>query len=259
MPDLDDEMFEGGDAGDEQDSAGLDDGEGAGGEPQLSLYAGKYKSAEELEKAYLEAQQALTAKAQEAAELRRFVAQTAPSQTTAPPEGTPEWEEYWNAKFYESPARAMNEYSQQATQQVSAGRRAITQALAERAGDPMFQVVADDYRQALESVDERIMADPQQAAAAAEMLYDSVIGRAVRQQRGGSRATQQQPEQPRGFFPAQRQQMLQQMGVSQPQPGADGGPQMSQGQRNLLSELGITGKQARTVYERAQRRLEEQE
>lgn len=90
------------------------------------LFAGKYKSPEELEKAYLEAQSAMTKAQQKAAELERNAVQRA-AEPPKPVEKTPtqiaaeeKQREDFLAKFVQNPEGVVNDYVRQAQQQTSA-------------------------------------------------------------------------------------------------------------------------------------------
>lgn len=91
-------------------------------EPQ-KLYAGKFKTAEELEKSYKEAEAALTRKSQEAAELAKKLEQ--PTTPPTPAQPTPQElaakakrNEEFLAKFVADPEKVVGEYHERAQQQM---------------------------------------------------------------------------------------------------------------------------------------------
>lgn len=85
--------------------------------PKEELILGKFKSADEVVKAYQEAQSLIGRQGQEMSELRRMV-ESIQAQQQKEPEPTPvdenAWKEEWNEEFYENPLEAIQKLLERA-------------------------------------------------------------------------------------------------------------------------------------------------
>lgn len=208
------------------------------------LLAGKYKTAEELERAYEEAQAAMTRAQQEAAELRgRTTTDTPPANPAYDPNA---YAEQFNQQFFDNPyqnlSALMQNVQQQTYQTIMQGQAAIRRAQSTFKGDPVYPQVADSFEAELMTLDPSLLANPQ----VTQKVYDSVVGAHVRAQ--AQRAQQD---------PAARTEMLQHLGVAQPDstPDAPVGRVDSQS-ASMIEALGVDAKDVNSVINRYQKLLE---
>lgn len=252
----DDLDIQGAGAGEPGDGAG----EGSGGGEELIL--GKFKSADDLAKSYTEIEKQSTKSSQRASKLTEQLraagydvdddgtiiapggGQQAPPQN--PPSG--DWTDQFNEQFYENPAKAMMEMIGGVTQMQKRASANTRRAIGQFKTDPLFPKIQDDFEAELMSIPDMQLADPQQAQSLAEQTYNQVVGRYFRKEAEKMREN-----------PSERVQRLQSMGVEIPQGGGSpgGSDGMTNDDRHMLNQLGLSKEAQKKVIERARRSEEE--
>lgn len=167
-------------------------------EQEQRLYAGKFKSEDELERSYLEAQSELTRKSQRLAELER---QSGQSYSTQQADSGGDWADQFNSSFYENPLQSSSQLIQaqyaQMRQQEKAARANTKRQLAKYRKDPLYADVCDEFESQLEMIPDNVLADANQVDGVVEMVYNAVAGRHMRTQRsaGGDAVSRDRREQ----------------------------------------------------------------
>jgi len=209
-------------------------------EPEPRLYAGKYKTVEDMEAAYQEAQAAMTRAQQEAAGLRES------RNYAGPPQNPPVAEEAvdaYNTQFFENPYQAQVATMEAMRQTFQADLRAynagIRKAMSAKRADVLFAQVQDEYEAELAGMTSDQLSDKNTVDA----VYDIVLGRHARK-----------VVQEAGSDPKARTTMLKQLGVTEPEPTplTGGANEPSAVQVDALRRMGLTGKQIEAAVKRVQ-------
>lgn len=195
--------------------------------PEPKLYAGKFKTPEDMEVAYKEAEKRMFEAIEEAKQARE--PESAPS---APPP-QPNFAEEFNNRAWEDPWTAFGQLlgaSNQVQRQATAGRK---RSLAQFKTDPLYSEVKDEFEAELELVDDYQMANPEAAKQIVEALYDRVSGRFARQ------AVAQAQKGPK-----ERVEVVRKLGVAAPEASPDtaGGFEVDRSGLDILGELGVRNK-----------------
>ena len=202
---------------------------GGGDNKDERLYAGKYKTLEDLEKAYSEAQAAMTRAQQEAADLRRAQEEQGYNgQQYNPPQPDNDPIAQFNDQFFDNPYQAGMQMVGQALgafQQSQANVRRESRKFKE---DPLYNQIADEFESELSAVPFHQLADPTQAKQAAEFIYNQVAGRYARNMVGNIRQN-----------PAERVNYLKNIGVEEPTSDGDSRDTVDPEAYALLNQLGI--------------------
>lgn len=183
------------------------------------LLAGKYKSVEELERAYREAEAAKTRAEQEAAQYRQYY-QQAGAQTTATDDDDP------NSAWFENPTEmAYRTYAQLRAMEkaANANRKRL---ISKFKRDPLWGEVAEEFEARLEELDDQVLADPTALDNVGEYIYDMVCGRIVRTKHSAQSSTDE------------LKQRVQSASIESPFPSAElSSTTPPKGARRLLDQL----------------------
>ena len=210
------------------------------GESEPRLYAGKYKTVEEMEAAYQEAQSSMTRAQQEAAALRDAQNYAVPPQNSAVAEDA---QEAYNTQFFENPYQAqlsaMQAMRQTFQQDLRAYNAGIRKAVGAKRTDVLFPQVQDDFEAELAGMTSDQLGDKPTVDA----VYDIVLGRHARK-----------IVQEAGNDPKARTAMLKGLGVTEPEPTPIGGGanEPSSAQVDTLRSMGLTAKQIEAAIKRTQ-------
>jgi bacterioferritin (cytochrome b1) len=213
-------------------------------EPEPRLYAGKFKSEDELEKGYTESQSAMTRSMQEAAELRKRVAEL---ETPRNPQPNYDMDDI-NSQIIENPFQAVNEIVSRtlaAERQAEAGRKKVLKTFKD---DPMFEEVKDDFEEALLLLESSYLIDENQRGIVGENIYNSIVGRHAR---SGKPKPEPKPEP----IP-ERVARARGVGIGAPDSGTDSGVDISADAKNIMNGFGFTKEEAKQVAKRAAERGE---
>lgn len=234
---------------------------GAAQQDEPKLYAGKYKSADELESAYAEMQKVLGKQARAVGQLRSLGYDVDDEGNVIAPQTYQQEEQVTNYEpaattedpnelFWQNPQQATMSIIQQVTRQQKMARVNIESQVNTRKSDPTFNSVAAEYIQQMNSIDDNIMADPRAAAYYGETLYNMVVGQKARQM-----ATQGRED------PSVRSRILKELGVEGPQPSdaKTGVEEVNEKDKRMLESLGFGGKARQEVVENWQKRREEED
>jgi hypothetical protein len=219
-------------------------------QPAEKVYAGKFKTPEDLEQAYGNAEAEMRRAQQEAAEARKELEQygsqiggmSAPKGDGAAPD--------FNEQIFENPLQAIMQLLT-ATKQVE--KTATVNRKAQRGkfkGDPLFREVSDEFETALEAVDDSYLQTPQQSQFVAEQIYNAVCGKYARENRARASAD-----------PAERKRYIENLGIEEPEaPGSRAASDDDINQRDvaMLNALGIGSKERGEVVQGYQKRRERQ-
>jgi hypothetical protein len=212
-------------------------------EPEPRVYAGKFKSPDDLEKGYTEAQSAMTRSMQEAAELRKQLAEAGNTRSA------PQYDmDDINSQIIENPFQAVSEIVSRtitAERQAVIGRRKIMNTFRD---DPMFSEVKDDFEEALELLDSSYLLDENQRGAVGENIYNSIVGR-------HARSGKPKPE-PKPEPVTERVARARGVGIGAPDSGTDSGVDISADAKNIMNGFGFTKEEAKIVAKRAAERGE---
>lgn len=223
-----------------------DDDEAGGGDKQEEprLYAGKYKTVEEMEAAYQESQSAMTKAQQRAAELER-----GGYQQPQPPTQPADFAEQFNNMFYENPVQAVGMILQNYDAYRNNVEASIESAEAQFEADAVYKEVQKSYRAALKKNAARL-SDPTTAAQVADELYNQVVGEHFRK----SLTTVKED-------PAKRANSLRQTGLesAQPSSGANLRDGVSRGDMSVLDQLGLGADGKKGALKRYNAMLQEED
>jgi hypothetical protein len=221
------------------------------------LYAGKYKTPEDMERAYLESQSAMTKAQQEAAEFRRYAEQ----QQAQPPPQQPDYSdelERLNDEFLSNPygflTQSVPQMVQQQVQQVLAQRdtaqRNVKQVMNLKATDPHFDKVKDDFEAVIAELDPSYLQNPNSLADVAEYAYTQAVGRAAL---AGKLTAAPPPPPP--VPTVERVSQLEQTGPGVAQPASTGSGLDTVDQRGMsaLRAFGLGAEDQKDAISRAQR------
>jgi hypothetical protein len=224
----------------------------AEGEPRL--YAGKYKSAEEMEQAYTEMQKVLGKQAKAIGGIRGLGFEIDDEGNVLQPYQEPEPTNYQqpettdddpNAAFWENPQQATMQIVQQITRQQKQARSNIEFQIAQRKNDPAFNAIAADYIQQMNAIDDNVMADPRAAAYYGETLFYMSLGKKAHQTAPQARTD-----------PNTRRQLLSELGVEGPQtvdkPG--GRDEINDKDRRMMAALELDPTAQKAVVDKWQSR-----
>ena len=207
------------------------------------LLAGKYANPEELEKAYLHEQAAMTKAQQEAADLRRQLEEMTGSYNNtspSPPSATGQtWADDFNERMWDNPATAMTEILQNAFAIRDQAEAGIETALAEKESHPLYREVATKYRAELKR-NAMYLGDPANSKAVADALFKQVVGEYA------LAAAEKVRENP-----AERTAMLRNLGIESPQ--SEGGETKTVTTREdieMLRDIGVPKDRISTVVDR---------
>lgn len=176
-----DDLGGGGGGEDEDDDGGSQDPPGGG-----KLLAGKYKTVEEMEDAYKEAERKLSEMGSTNSSLRSQVEQlqSAGSRERQPQKDANPDLESLNEKFFENPTAVQGQITQQMLSQMRTtekkARRNVKLIVAELSEDPLFEEVRTQFEAELEMVDDSVLADENAARKITEMVFNTVIGTQAR-------------------------------------------------------------------------------
>lgn len=229
---------------------------GSGGEPRL--YAGKYKTVEEMEQAHDELQRTLGRQSKAVGQIKGLgyaidedgnVIQ--PTQYQEPvtnytqPEPT---EQDPNSIFWENPQAATMSVYQQLNRQTKMAAANLRMQMAQRQNDPVFNSVRAEYEAQLMSLDDSLMADPRAAAYYGESLFNMVVGQKARQMASQGRED-----------PSVRKRLLQELGVESPQASTEksSGDEINEKDKRMLGELGLDATGRKAVVEKWSTREDE--
>lgn len=142
------------------------------------LYAGKFKTVEDLEKSYQEAEKAMTQKAQEAAELRKQQ-QAAPPPAAKTAADLEKEKAAFLERFVNNPQQVIQEYQERATQQTMTALSAQQTAEDWRKSNPdlaphEFFVAAESFR--LSQSDPELAKDPKALLLKASDNFRQTLG-----------------------------------------------------------------------------------
>ncbi len=236
----------------------IEDIEEVGPEPQR-LYAGKYKSVDELEKGALEAASSMTKAQQDKAKLvtqlrnagydvdddANIIGNPVPQTSQQPTD----WKEEFNTKFFDDPLGQTQQLLAAQRQTIKAASMNTKRELSKYRDKPLFNLVKERLEAELEGVDDSILANPAQAEKTVEAFYKMVVG-----EHAIETATKASTS------PTNRKQMLEALGVGQPdntREEPDDG--ISAKELNALEEIGISSKERQAVIESYRKRTRERE
>ncbi len=208
-------------------------------EEEPRLLAKKYKSVDELERGYEEAQAALTRVSQEKAELERRGPGEVPSQEPSIGEGV-NWMQQSDEQFYERPTEATLSILQKAREIEKRAQANVLRARAELKNDPLYSRVQDELTAELTELPDHMLADPAQSKVIVENIFNAVVGRYSRQQFQRARET-----------PAERKAALENLGVEAPSDPQSGKAESITGRdKEMLAALGLGPDSRKKVIER---------
>ncbi len=270
MPELEDDNLDIDGVDETEPSYEAVDGDDDGAPGGEKLYAGKFKTVEEMERAYYESQGEMTRKQQEAAKYRKAV-ETAQQYGMAYDEATGQWynpqatqQQYQNQSYdgqtdpweqaFESGANLKNTVegvlyntiAQYDSMRNSADAN-VEMALAQFEADPLYSKVGRRFRAELKRIPMQQLAHPGVVNAIAQQVYNQCAGEYFRQQ------SQRVKEDP-----AVRQEYLASLGVEMPsyEPRSPADEYGSEA-RAILSEMGLPQKEVQDVMKNIGRRREE--
>jgi len=216
------------------------------------LYAGKYKTVEEMEHAYAEAERLITEKSERAKALEEVLA----ARTTGvqgqeeelDEEDAEVMRERFSTEFYQNPGQVIGQFVATAIQQQNqiarVARANIKRNLAEKRSDPLFSTVRESYEAELEKIGDEYMANPQYAEFYKDSLYKQVVGDYFLQE---NRRQQRSPG-----VPASSKSSVGSLGVASPQPDEGKGPEVdiNARDREMLAGLGLNPDQRKRAAEK---------
>ena len=235
-----------------------DEGGGGEGDPDPAedgggerLYAGKYKTVEDMENAYKEAQSKIGQSGQTLAHLRAQARAAGgdvdeqgnlvmPQTTTRQaPETGNNFAEQFNAQIFADPHSAISQFIGQSYQQQRATEKAaqanMRRSIAEFKDDPLFSHIREEFEAEMLGIDDNVLANPQQATQAANFIYNSVAGKYARTKAGKAKVD---PEERRAFVKS--------FGVEEPQATNEGhGDSVSAEDEMMLREMGLSDSKVR--------------
>jgi hypothetical protein len=230
------------------------------------LYAGKYKTPEEMEAAYLESQSAMTKAQQEAAEYRKMVEGNPavdPYATQQPYQQQPpvDMSQQFNDAFFENPHQALGQYVSQAIQQVTQTQKAaqanVKREVAKLRANPLLAQVSDELEYALANVPDDQLANPQAASQIVQFAFQAAVGQHfINQGNTPSPAPVPQP----APTPSARVAGVQQLGVGSPTTSEEQVTgDVDQRGREMLNQLGIGTQEQGKIVQKAQQRVNGEE
>jgi hypothetical protein len=235
------------------------------------LYAGKYKTAEEMEAAYLESQSAMTKAQQEAAEYRKMVEGNPPVDqyaTQQPYQQQPapvDFASQFNDQVFENPYQAIGglvaNTVQQLVQTQKTAQANVKREVAKLRTNPqaaeILSKVSDELEYALANVPDEQLANPQAASQIVQFAFQAAVGQHFINQ-GQTPAPTPVPAPVAN--PGQRVAGLQQMGVGSPTTSEEpGGADIDAKGRGALDALGIGRQEQANIAQKAQARINGEE
>lgn len=209
------------------------------------LYAGKYKTVEEMERAYKEAESKITQASSLSAKMRQQIQQHGAyvddegniivSQQPTQQQPVNVTAQSINDTFWEDPGSATAAMVTNAVRLSKIAQANTLDVVGEYESDPMFRQVARRFQSELMKVDDAIMADPNRARQTAGYIYDSIVGQHVRTQ---AKAAKEDP--------AARSRIIDELGVGGPvrdsEPTSD---KLTRTDMEMLKEMGLSAKEMR--------------
>ena len=214
-------------------------------QPEPRMYAGKFKTADDMEKAYIEAQSAMTKAQQEAAELRKrdeqwaaYYAQQNAGGATDEPEDD-----------YVEPTKANidNIVNQRVTAALTLNSQAqgnIRAQVGKFKSDRLFRHIGDEFEAALLRCNPSEMANPQAAEHYAGLIYNNLAGQYART----AASTTDDP--------ARRREAIENLGLAEPAGPAPLTDAVDPDGRNMLNALGLSKDDQKSVLESYSKRKE---
>jgi hypothetical protein len=239
-------------------------------EPEPKLYAGKYKTAEEMEAAYLESQSAMTKAQQEAAEYRKIVEGNPavdPYATQQPYQQQPpvDMSQQFNDAFFENPHQALGQYVSQALGQAIQTQKAasanVEREIAKLQSNPqiaqLLPQVSGELKYALANVPDEQLANPAQAAQIVQFALQAAVGQHFM---SGNQTPAPAPVPPTAPTPSARVAGVQQLGVGSPTTSEETATgDVDQRGRGMLQQLGIDPQEQGKIVQKAQQRVNGEE
>jgi hypothetical protein len=228
-----------------------------GGNDEQQLIAGKFKTQDDLVSSYKEAERKIhestTRASQLEAENERLKAEREQyyTQPVVQSQGN-DYLQQLNDQFIENPAQAAVQVNQMLIaqmRQVEKNARAnMKREIAARKSDPLFREVQDEYEAILETVDDAVLANPQQAAAICEQAYNAVVGQWSRKKASSAKDD-----------PKARKEIIDKIGLGAPEGSRDSDVDISLDERtkDMFDAWGIKGKSRDEVVSRAIARRDE--
>ncbi len=239
------------------------------------LLAGKYKTQEELEQAYIESQKKITTTSQERAALEtekeKLLAALDPIKAngwdldeeynwvqTNPPNNPPvttqtntggnpptDYETKFNEDFFENPLASLAKLTQSMKQVEKAAAAQRRRVKGNYKNDPLFSFVEDEFEAALIELDDAQMANPENAKFVAEQVYNNVTGKYTRDNLKNL-----------GDTPEERIKNMKKLGIESPQTTTTGDDSLYPKAQvtNMADGLGLTPEQAARAAARAEKR-----
>jgi len=227
--------------GDETELGSLDEPEGA------KLFAGKFKTAEEMERAYQELQSMTGKQGRAIGQIRQHGYDIddegnviAPQQYAPEPVPQPQTEtDDPNSEWWENPQQAAQKVIRQAQQQAKVANSNKRFQINKWRGHPMFNTVAADFEAELDAIDDGMMADPRAATYYGDLLFKKAVGEKALQM------AQNRED------PNTRTRILRELGLESPQQTPDtGGVEVDDRARRALSEFGLDNAGRKGVIDR---------
>ncbi len=229
-----------------------------GGNDEQQLIAGKFKTQDDLVSSYKEAERKIhestTRASQLEAEVEQYKQQLQNYSTQQQPQ-QPQGNDYiqqLNDQFFENPAQVAVQVNQMLLtqmRQVEKNARAnMKREIAARKSDPLFREVQDEYEAILETVDDAVLANPQQAAAICEQAYNAVVGQWSRKKASSAKDD-----------PKARKEVIDKIGLGSPEGSRDRDEciPLDDRARDMFDSFGIKGKARDEVVGRASSRGDE--
>ncbi len=235
----------------------------SGGEEEApKLIAGKFKTQEEFETAYHNAERKISDQGSKSSQYRQMLEQMGYSldgegNVVGEPQvegeqGNPpddDWRQKLTERFWADPLTVASDLAgnmlTQALKTQKQARANTKRAISELKADPMFRDVVDDLEAEIESVDDQYLADAKQTPVIVNALYERVVGRYAMKRAKTAKED-----------PTARAELLAKLGVESPVSSDGGGAlDVTATDRNVLSELGIKGEATKRVIENYRKRM----